>query len=159
MKSKREINRDALKTEGKNKPSKKKIITRENEYSEQGFSMLVKMQERHFWYRGRHRFLMEAVSRYLPESGQPFSANDLGGGVGGWVRYLAQHRPEGFVPLGLADSSMAASVLPPNVQSYQIDSRHFPPLGEAKLIFLLVAENFAMGFHSSLQPISSPLSH
>jgi len=144
--------------------SKKKIIHRENEYSEQGFSILVKMQERHFWYRGRHRFLMEAVSRYLPKSGQSFSAIDLGGGVGGWVRYLAQHRPEGFVPLGLADSSMAAltlaaSVLPPNVQSYQIESRHFPPLGEAKLIFLLVAENFAMGFHSSLQPISSPFSH
>jgi len=39
---------------------------------------------------------------------------------------LAQHRPEGFEPLALADSSMvalklAASVLPPNAQRYQID--------------------------------------
>ena len=84
------------------------------------------MQERHFWYRGRHRFLLEAVNRYLPKSGQPFSAIDLGGGTGGWLNYLAKHRPEGFEPLALADSSivalsLAASVLPNNVQRFQID--------------------------------------
>ena len=84
------------------------------------------MQERHFWYRGRHRFLLEAVDRYLPKSVQQRSAIDLGGGAGGWVRYLAQHRPERFEPLALADSSMvaltlAASVLPPNAQRHQID--------------------------------------
>ena len=99
---------------------------RNEEYGEGGFEILRDMQERHFWYRGRHRFLMEAVNRYLPKLGQPFSAIDLGGGVGGWVRYLAHHRPEGFNPLALADSSMvaltlAASVLPDNVQRYQID--------------------------------------
>ena len=99
---------------------------RDEEYGESGFEILREMQERHFWYRGRHRFLLEAVNRYLPKSGQPFSAIDLGGGAGGWVRYLAQHRPEGFEPLALADSSMvaltlAASVLPPNAQRYQID--------------------------------------
>ena len=66
------------------------------------------------------------MNRYLPKSSQPFSAIDLGGGARGWVRYLAQHRPEGFEPLPLADSSLvaltlAASVLPPNAQRYQID--------------------------------------
>lgn len=66
------------------------------------------------------------MNRYLPKSGQPFSAIDLGGGAGGWVRYLAHHRPESFKPLALANSSMvvltlAASVLPPNTQRYQID--------------------------------------
>jgi SAM-dependent methyltransferase len=99
---------------------------RDEEYGEGGFEILRNMQEGHFWYRGRHRFLLEAVNRYLPKSGQPFSAIDLGGGAGGWVRYLAQHRPAGFEPLALADSSMvaltlAASVLPPNAQRYQID--------------------------------------
>jgi len=99
---------------------------RDEEYEESGFEILRDMQERHFWYRGRHRFLLEAVNRYLPKPGQPFSAIDLGGGSGGWVRYLAQHRPEGFNPLALADSSLvalelAASVLPPNAQRYQID--------------------------------------
>jgi len=49
------------------------------------------MQERHFWYRGRHRFFLEAVNRYLPKSGQQFSAIYLGGGSG-WVRYLVQPR-------------------------------------------------------------------
>lgn len=99
---------------------------RDEEYEERGFEILREMQERHFWYRGRHRFLLEAVNRYLPESDKPFSAIDLGGGVGGWVRYLAQDRPDGFAPLALADSSMvaltlAASVLPLNAQRYQID--------------------------------------
>jgi SAM-dependent methyltransferase len=99
---------------------------RDEEYEEGGFETLRDMQERHFWYRGRHRFLLTAVNRYLPNSGQPLSVIDLGGGAGGWVRYLAQHRPEGFAPLALADSSMvaltlAASVLPPTAQRYQID--------------------------------------
>ena len=99
---------------------------RNEEYGESGFENLRDMQERHFWYRGRHRFLLEAVNRYLPKSGQPLSAIDLGGGAGGWVNYLGQHRPQGFKPLALADSSLvalelAASVLPHNVQRYQID--------------------------------------
>lgn len=99
---------------------------RDEEYEEGGFETLRDMQELHFWYRGRHRFLLAAVNRYLPRSGQPFSAIDLGGGAGGWVRYLQKHRPEGFAPLALADSSLvaltlAASVLPPTAQRYQID--------------------------------------
>jgi SAM-dependent methyltransferase len=99
---------------------------REEEYEEGGFETLRDMQKRHFWYRGRHRFLLAAVNCYLPKSGQPYSAIDLGGGAGGWVRYLAEHRPEGFAPLALADSSvvaltLAASELPPAAERYQID--------------------------------------
>jgi len=41
------------------------------------------------------------------------------------VSYLAKNRPEEFVPLGLADSlwllTLAATVLPPTAQRYQID--------------------------------------
>lgn len=115
---------------------------RDEEYEESGFEILRDMQERHFWYRGRHRFLLEAVNRYLPKLGQPFSAIDLGGGAGGWVRYLAQHRPEGFEPLALADSSMvalklAASVLPPNAQRYQIDLMQLQMREEWDAAFLL----------------------
>ena len=100
------------------------------------------MQRDHFWYRGRHRFLLEAVNRYLPESGQPFSAIDLGGGAGGWARYLAQHRPDGFKPLALADSSMvaltlAASVLPPNAQRYQVDLMQLQMREQWEAAFLL----------------------
>jgi 2-polyprenyl-3-methyl-5-hydroxy-6-metoxy-1,4-benzoquinol methylase len=107
---------------------------RDEEYEEGGFETLLDMQERHFWYRGRHRFLLEAVDRYLlahprgqaQVATQPFAAIDLGGGTGGWVRYLAQQRPGRFASLALADSSlmaltMAELVLPSGTERYQID--------------------------------------
>ena len=53
---------------------------RDDEYPEDGFATLFAMQERHFWYRGRHRFLLHAVDRYCPASAGPLSAVDLGGG-------------------------------------------------------------------------------
>ena len=52
---------------------------RDEEYEEGGFETLRDMQERHFWYRGRHRFLLAAVNRYLPQPEQSLSAIDLGG--------------------------------------------------------------------------------
>jgi SAM-dependent methyltransferase len=115
---------------------------RDGEYEEAVFDTLRDMQERHFWYRGRHRFLLEAVNRFLPKSVQPFSAIDLGGGVGGWVSYLAQHRPEGFAPLALADSSLvaltlAASVLPPEAERYQIDLMQLNMSNQWDVAFLL----------------------
>ena len=81
---------------------------RDSEFDEDGFKTLHDMQERHFWYRGRHRFLLEAVDRHIPQSTESLSAIDLGGGVGGWVAYLSKHRPTLFSPLALADSSMVA---------------------------------------------------
>lgn len=99
---------------------------RDGEFDEEGFKTLRDMQERHFWYRGRHRFLLEAIDRHIPQSTESLSAIDLGGGVGGWVAYLAKHRPTLFSPLALADSSMVAldlaePFLPTRVQRYQID--------------------------------------
>jgi len=114
-------------------PSSEKIIFpkfpiqhREEEYEEDIFETLCDMQERHFWYQGRHKFLLEAVNRYLPKTGQQFSVIDFGGGVGGWVSYLNKHRLGDFFSLALADSSMealelAASALPPMAKRYQVD--------------------------------------
>ncbi|WP_295433019.1 bifunctional 2-polyprenyl-6-hydroxyphenol methylase/3-demethylubiquinol 3-O-methyltransferase UbiG [uncultured Thiodictyon sp.] len=84
------------------------------------------MQERHFWYLGRHRFLLGALDRHLSSGPLPWATVDLGGGVGGWLRYLADRRPGRFQPLALADSSrvalrMAGGVLPVGVQRYQVD--------------------------------------
>jgi hypothetical protein len=31
-----------------------------------GFDTLWAMQEKHFWYRGRHRFLVAALDRFQP---------------------------------------------------------------------------------------------
>jgi len=99
---------------------------RDDEYDQSGFQGLWAMQEKHFWYRGRHRFLLAALKRFLPRGSQLQSAIDLGGGVGGWVRYLADHQPGRFSTLALADSSeialqMAGAALPAGVQRYQID--------------------------------------
>jgi len=98
---------------------------REEEYNQNGFAILWEMQARHFWYRGRHRFLLAALDRFIPARIAAGAAVDLGG-VGGWVRYLADRRPERFRLLALADSSevalrMAASALPAAVARYQVD--------------------------------------
>jgi SAM-dependent methyltransferase len=99
---------------------------RDEEYEQTRFDTLWAMQEKHFWYRGRHRFLLAALDRFQPAEPPPRSAVDLGGGVGGWVRYLSDRRPSQFASLALADSSetalrMAEGVLPAGVARYQID--------------------------------------
>ena len=99
---------------------------RDEEYDQAGFDVLLKMQERHFWYRGRNRFLLNAVVRRLAGLSEPLRAVDLGGGVGGWVSYLANELPGTFSTLALADSSLTAlnkavAVLPPGTERYQVD--------------------------------------
>jgi SAM-dependent methyltransferase len=102
------------------------IEHREDEYSEAGFKTLLEMQDRHFWYRGRHRFLLKAVDRFVMGDVTERSAIDLGGGVGGWLRDLARERPRKFKRLALGDSSklaltMAQDILPDGTERYQID--------------------------------------
>ena len=102
------------------------VTHRDEEYDQSGFDMLFQMQEKHFWYRGRHRFLLAAVDRYTRLQSALLSAVDLGGGVGGWIRYLADRRADRFQTLALADSSdtaltLAKNALPASAQRYQID--------------------------------------
>jgi SAM-dependent methyltransferase len=102
------------------------VVHRGDEYSEAGFKTLLEMQDRHFWYRGRHRFLLKAVDRFVKGDPTGRSAIDLGGGVGGWIRDLARARPTTFPRLALADSSMVAltmarDILPAGTERYQID--------------------------------------
>ncbi len=103
------------------------VAHRDDEYDSSAFAVLFAMQRDHFWYRGRHRFLLEALRRHL--RGRDASALrmiDCGGGCGGWVAYLAQHGKINAAELALADSSrtaleMAGSVLPATARRYQID--------------------------------------
>ncbi len=37
------------------------VAHRDQDYDPAGFSMLQRMQQRHFWYAGRHRFLLGAL--------------------------------------------------------------------------------------------------
>jgi len=103
---------------------------RDADYDSRGFDSLRAMQARHFWYRGRHRFVLHftrRVVRQLARDGsQKPAAVDLGGGCGGWVSYLSEHAGRDFSEIALADSSptalsLAAGAIPPASRRYQID--------------------------------------
>jgi SAM-dependent methyltransferase len=104
-------------------------VHREEEYDSRGFDLLRKMQAAHFWYRGRHRFLLHAVRRLVPQGGfegRLYRVVDLGGGCGGWVEYLLARNWLPVAEIAIADSSelalrLAASFLPPQVERRQVD--------------------------------------
>lgn len=102
---------------------------RDEEYDSHSFDQLLEMERRHFWYAGRYRFILHCLKsqlRRLPHSSHPLCAIDLGGGCGGWIKYLSGNAPTQFGELALADSSLralelAANVVSPDVNRYQID--------------------------------------
>jgi SAM-dependent methyltransferase len=75
--------------------------------------------------------------------------NTVGGGLGGWVKYVAERAPDKFSKLALADSALAAlkmakTVLPGTVDRYQIDLMHLGWEDEWDIVFLLdVIEHLA----------------
>lgn len=102
------------------------VLHKDDEYDPRSFDTLWDMQKKHFWYRGRHYFLLAAVDRFTRANSLSMSAVDLGGGVGGWMSYLADRRPARFNTLALADSSltalrMAGKIIPARVNRYQIN--------------------------------------
>src|SRR5260370_42264480 len=85
------------------------VTHRNEEYDEAGFDVLAAMQQQHFWYRGRHRFLLHAVRRALGAARCPVRDGiDFGGGCGGWVPYLQERTPGLIHGVALADSSPPA---------------------------------------------------
>jgi 2-polyprenyl-3-methyl-5-hydroxy-6-metoxy-1,4-benzoquinol methylase len=117
----------------------------DEEYDPAAFDLLHDMQLRHFWYQGRHRFLLRALREQLAGiSGPPtdLSAIDLGGGCGGWIRYLLNHLPSAFSELALADSSlraleMARPLVGESLGRYQIDLLHLGWSERWNVAFLL----------------------
>jgi SAM-dependent methyltransferase len=119
---------------------------RDEEYSSRGFAILRDMQTRHFWYRGRHRFLLHSLRRVVAGgtagTAPRRTAMDLGGGCGGWMRYLAERFPGPFRELALGDSSltalqMSAEFLPAAVTRYQVDLMRLHWRERWDIIFLL----------------------
>jgi SAM-dependent methyltransferase len=119
---------------------------RDDEYDPAGFAVLQDMQARHFWYLGRHRFLLGAVKHHCPPRSREGAAGlhgvDLGGGCGGWIRYLQAHGRHLFSELALADSSLsalsrAADVVGPDIKRYQIDLLRVPWTQRWDVAFLL----------------------
>ena len=105
------------------------VAHRDEEYDQRGFDLLSEMQLRHFWYQGRHRFLFHATTQAL-QGGRGSAGGlrvvDLGGGCGGWLKYLTDRWPVAFGEVALADSSLTAlnraeKILPSAVGRYQID--------------------------------------
>jgi 2-polyprenyl-3-methyl-5-hydroxy-6-metoxy-1,4-benzoquinol methylase len=105
------------------------VTHRDEQYDSSGFESLRRMQSNHFWYRGRHRFVLHyarraAVARTFRDA-RP-SAVDLGGGCGGWVTYLTARAGTAFSEIALADSSatalsLAVTYVPEGSRRYQID--------------------------------------
>jgi SAM-dependent methyltransferase len=119
---------------------------REEEYDPVGFDVIREMQSRHFWYRGRHKFLLYSLQRFVrsfePDRRNALQAIDLGGGCGGWIAYLRARAPKLFPELALADSSLRAldyaqNVVGPHVKRYQIDLLNLPWKDRWDVVFLL----------------------
>ncbi|WP_299469190.1 class I SAM-dependent methyltransferase [uncultured Gimesia sp.] len=119
---------------------------RDEEYSESGFDSLREMQTRHFWYCGRHRFLLYALKRMLgrrrQSSDDALSMIDLGGGCGGWINYLTTHANNTNWELALADSSVCAleyaeDFTGPSVKRFQVDMLQLPWKERWDVVFLL----------------------
>jgi SAM-dependent methyltransferase len=148
-------------------PPHEPLIHREDQYESALFETLNAMQTRHFWYLGRHRFLLRALQgalRHRHPAAESICGIDLGGGCGGWLRYLHRHVPALFQELALADSSQealsfAASVVPPGVSLHQIDLLQNPWTDRWDVAFLLdvlehIPEDAAAlrGIGTSLKP-------
>ncbi|WP_165244869.1 class I SAM-dependent methyltransferase [Paludisphaera soli] len=117
----------------------KAVVHRDDEYDSREFVMLRRMQDRHFWYRGRHRFLLHAVRRQVRRAARVV---DLGGGCGGWVDYLAKRAGSPIDELALADSSqaaldLAADALPEGVSRHRVDLLDLPWSNRWDVAFLL----------------------
>jgi SAM-dependent methyltransferase len=105
------------------------IAHHEDDYDPQGFPALARIQKSHFWFQGRHRFLLHAYRQIIVRSevqGRALGAIDLGGGCGGWLRYLAERLGDRLGEIALADSSPEAlrfsrGEIPPRATVYQID--------------------------------------
>jgi 2-polyprenyl-3-methyl-5-hydroxy-6-metoxy-1,4-benzoquinol methylase len=118
---------------------------RNDEYDETGFDVLIQMQREHFWYRGRHKLLLNVLRKEILRhhgSANGLHAIDMGGGCGGWVEYLHLHNFGTFHELALGDSSMRAlSLAEPVVGSfatrYQIDLLDLGWCEEWDIVFLL----------------------
>lgn len=123
----------------------KRPFHREEDYDEAAFPLLVAMQRYHFWYRGRHRFILRRLRRLLRAGyGGPDGPRciDIGGGCGGWLEFLHDREPDLFSEMALGDSSekaleMAGPVVGDFASRYLVDLMDLPWSGHWDVVFLL----------------------
>ena len=117
------------------------VVHRDEQYDPKAFELLLDMQTRHFWYRGRHRFLLHALQRHVGSLADTRSI-DLGGGCGGWLSYLLHAAGSVFAELALGDSSeealrLASRTLDERVTCFQVDLYHLRWENRWDVVFLL----------------------
>lgn len=125
--------------------SRKGVLHRDGEFDQRGFDILLNMQREHFWYAGRHKFILQELLKISGReriSGNAIKAIDLGGGCGGWVDFLHKSPAVTFEELALGDSSRVAlslsrGIVAPSVRLYETDLLDLPWNGRWDLIFLL----------------------
>lgn len=119
----------------------KPVLHRQSEFEEENFDQLLRMQRDHFWYIGRHRFILHALRRQI-RGRKALSAIDLGGGCGGWLAYLRDREPNLFSELALADSSLhalglAGPVVGQFAERYRVDLYDLGWKNRWDVVFLL----------------------
>lgn len=125
--------------------SHRRPLHRDDDYDEHGFKMLIQMQRTHFWYRGRHKLLLNVLRKEIAKrfgTTKELCAIDMGGGCGGWLEYLHDHDRGIFQELALGDSSLQAlslaeAVVGPLATRYQIDLLDLPWIEKWDVVFLL----------------------
>lgn len=119
------------------------VIHRDEDYDPAGYAMLRRMQARHFWYRGRHRFLRRALARSpLKSRFTGLRVIDIGGGCGGWMADFVRAYDIRGSECAIADSSLAAlqhagQVLPASVNRYRVDLLDLQWRNRWDVVFLL----------------------
>jgi SAM-dependent methyltransferase len=104
------------------------------EYTPELFEHHLRNLKEHFWYLGRSRFILRAFERETAKvwgERRGVHAIDLGGGSGGWVRYLYERHSDRFEELVLADSSskvleLAGAVIPSGIERSRVNLNQLP---------------------------------
>jgi 2-polyprenyl-3-methyl-5-hydroxy-6-metoxy-1,4-benzoquinol methylase len=141
------------------------VSHRADEYDEYGFDVLFRMQREHFWYHGRHRFLLAALEMEFARLDAPahtLSAIDLGAGCGGWIDYLLNCSVPRFGELALADASrraleFAATVIGSQLPRFQVDLRDLGWKERWDIVFLLDVLEHIPDHNSVVQQIGQCL--
>jgi len=99
-------------------------------------------QAKHFWQLGRFRFLLQGLKDEISgRSISSLSLIDIGGGTGGWLKYLEHNYPARFCEVAIGDNSLSAlgfsKALNTRVDHYQIDVLKLPWKSRWDLVFLL----------------------
>jgi len=104
-----------------------------NDFAPEGHDLLVRLEQKCFWFRGRNRMLQTALERYFPTAD---SFLELGCGTGFVLAGLARVRPQMRLvggdchPSGLRWACQRV----PQAEFIQVDASHLPYVEEFQVV-------------------------